>query len=127
MSWHGNVSFCKVHSCIENTPCSHKIHAIRGYDGTRLELTGGQKICQQAPEEAEVRRLAHARWPIACMQGALLSDLRPSAHFAHVASALTEKEIAQAVICSPQIPHVTWRQSHRRPRRVLRTSGSTKS
>ena len=54
-----------------------------------------------APEEAEARRLAHTRWPIAGLQGALLSDLRLPSHFAQAASAITEEEIAQAVICGP--------------------------
>jgi coenzyme F420-dependent glucose-6-phosphate dehydrogenase len=54
-----------------------------------------------APDEAEARRLAHARWPIAGMQGALLSDLRLPSHFAQAASTITEEEIAQAVICGP--------------------------
>ena len=54
-----------------------------------------------APEEAEARRLAHTRWPIAGMQGALLSDLRLPSHFAQAASTITEEEIAQAVICGP--------------------------
>jgi hypothetical protein len=61
-----------------------------------MELT----VCW-APEEAEAQRLAHARWPIAGMQGALLSDLRLPSHFAQAASALTEEESAQAVICGP--------------------------
>lgn len=54
-----------------------------------------------APEEAEARRLAHARWPIAGMQGALLSDLRLPSHFTQAASTLTEEDIAQAVVCGP--------------------------
>ena len=54
-----------------------------------------------APEEAEARRLAYARWPIAGMQGALLSDLRLPSHFAQAASTLTEEAIAQTVICGP--------------------------
>jgi G6PDH family F420-dependent oxidoreductase len=54
-----------------------------------------------APDEAEARRLAHARWPIAGMQGALLSDLRLPSHFAQAASTITEEEVAQAVICGP--------------------------
>ena len=45
--------------------------------------------------------MAHARWPIAGMQGALLSDLRLPSHFAQAASALTEEEIVQAVIGGP--------------------------
>jgi len=52
-----------------------------------------------APDEAEARRLAHAQWPIAGMQGALLSDLRLPSHFAQAASTISEEEIAQAVIC----------------------------
>ena len=60
-----------------------------------------------APEEAEARRLAHARWPIAGMQGALLSDLRLPSHFAQAAGTITEEEIAQAVICGPDpTPHI---------------------
>jgi G6PDH family F420-dependent oxidoreductase len=54
-----------------------------------------------APEEAEARRLAHAQWPIAGMQGALLSDLRLPSHFAQAANTITEEEIAQTVICGP--------------------------
>jgi coenzyme F420-dependent glucose-6-phosphate dehydrogenase len=54
-----------------------------------------------APEEAEARRLAHARWPIAGMQGTLLSDLRLPSHFAQAANTITEEEIAQTVICGP--------------------------
>jgi G6PDH family F420-dependent oxidoreductase len=54
-----------------------------------------------APEEAEARRLAHARWPIPGLPGPLLSDLRLPSHFTQAASALTEETIAQAVVCSP--------------------------
>jgi G6PDH family F420-dependent oxidoreductase len=54
-----------------------------------------------APEEAEARCVAHARWPIAGMQGALLADLRLPSHFAQAASTITEEEVAQAVICGP--------------------------
>ena len=54
-----------------------------------------------ASEEAEARRLAHARWPIAGLKGALLSDLRLPAHFAQAATAVTEETVAQAVVCGP--------------------------
>lgn len=54
-----------------------------------------------APEEAEARRLACARWPIAGMQGAMLSDLRLPSHFTRAASTLAEEAIAQAVVCGP--------------------------
>jgi G6PDH family F420-dependent oxidoreductase len=54
-----------------------------------------------APEEAAARRLAHARWPIAGLKGALLADLRLPSHFAQAASTLTEEDIAPAVICGP--------------------------
>jgi coenzyme F420-dependent glucose-6-phosphate dehydrogenase len=54
-----------------------------------------------APEEAEALRLAHAQWPIAGLQGALLADLRLPSHFAQAASAIKEEEIAKAVICGP--------------------------
>jgi G6PDH family F420-dependent oxidoreductase len=61
-----------------------------------MELT----VCW-APDEVEARRLAQARWPIAGMQGAVLSDLRLPSHFAQAASTITEESIAQAVICGP--------------------------
>jgi G6PDH family F420-dependent oxidoreductase len=55
-----------------------------------------------AAEEAEARRLARARWPIAGLPGgALLSDLRLPAHFAQAAKAVTEDDVAQAVVCGP--------------------------
>jgi G6PDH family F420-dependent oxidoreductase len=54
-----------------------------------------------APEEAEARRLAHTRWPIADLKGALLADLRLPSHVAQAAHTLTEEDIAQAVICGP--------------------------
>jgi G6PDH family F420-dependent oxidoreductase len=54
-----------------------------------------------APDEAEARRLAQARWPIAGMPGALLADLRLPSHFAPAASTITEEAIAQAGICGP--------------------------
>ena len=54
-----------------------------------------------AAEEAEAQRLAHARWPIAGLQGALLADLRLPSHFTQAASTVTEEDIAQAVICGP--------------------------
>ena len=54
-----------------------------------------------APEEAAARRLAHARWPIAGLQGAFLSDLRLPSHFAQATSAITEEEIVKTVICGP--------------------------
>jgi G6PDH family F420-dependent oxidoreductase len=54
-----------------------------------------------ASEEAEARRLAHARWPIAALKGALLSDLRLPAHFAQAAATVTEEDVAQAVVCGP--------------------------
>src|SRR5262245_44491197 len=58
-----------------------------------------------APDEAEARHLAHARWPIAGMSGALLSDLRLPSHFAQAAGTITEEAIAQAVICGPNPTH----------------------
>jgi G6PDH family F420-dependent oxidoreductase len=61
-----------------------------------------------APEEAEARRLAHAKWPIAGLQGALLSDLRLPSHFTQAASTITEEDIAQAIICGPDpARHIT--------------------
>jgi coenzyme F420-dependent glucose-6-phosphate dehydrogenase len=54
-----------------------------------------------APEEAEARSLAHAQWPIAGLQGALLTDLRLPSYFTQAASTITEEAIAQAVICGP--------------------------
>jgi coenzyme F420-dependent glucose-6-phosphate dehydrogenase len=53
------------------------------------------------PEEVEARRLAHAQWPIAGLQGALLTDLRLPSHFAQAASNVTEEDMAQGVICGP--------------------------
>jgi coenzyme F420-dependent glucose-6-phosphate dehydrogenase len=61
-----------------------------------------------APEEAEARRLAHARWPIAGLKEALLSDLRLPSHFAQAATSLTEEDVAQAVVCGPDpARHIT--------------------
>jgi coenzyme F420-dependent glucose-6-phosphate dehydrogenase len=54
-----------------------------------------------APEEAAARRLAHARWPIAGLSGALLSDLRLPSHFTQAASTVTEEDVARAVVCGP--------------------------
>jgi G6PDH family F420-dependent oxidoreductase len=54
-----------------------------------------------APEAAEAQRLARTQWPIAGLQGPLLSDLRLPSHFMQAASAIKEEDIAQAVICGP--------------------------
>jgi G6PDH family F420-dependent oxidoreductase len=74
----------------------------------RFRAAGGEEkpryaeltVCWAA-EEATARRLAHARWPIAGMQGALLSDLRLPSHFAQAATSVSEEDVAQAVVCGP--------------------------
>jgi G6PDH family F420-dependent oxidoreductase len=54
-----------------------------------------------AEEEAEARRLAHAWWPIAGFEGALLSELRLPSHFAEAAKLVSEETVAEKVVCGP--------------------------
>jgi G6PDH family F420-dependent oxidoreductase len=68
--------------------------------GTKKPRYAELNVCWDA-EEATARRLAHARWPIAGIQGALLSDLRLPSQFAQAATSVSEEDVAQSVVCGP--------------------------
>ncbi|HXG63847.1 MAG TPA: TIGR03557 family F420-dependent LLM class oxidoreductase [Blastocatellia bacterium] len=54
-----------------------------------------------AQDEAEARRTAFERWPIAGMKGELTQELPVPAHFEQAAKMLTEDAVAETVICGP--------------------------
>lgn len=56
-----------------------------------------------AKEEAEARRAAYERWPIAGFKGGILTELPRPSHFEKVAEMITEDEVSRSVICGPDV------------------------
>lgn len=54
-------------------------------------------------DEAKARQLAHTRWPIAGIPGALLSELRLPSYFAQAARSVTEEDVVQKVVYGPDL------------------------
>lgn len=62
---------------------------------------GGLTVSWAAAGTAEARRQAHALWPVTALAGELGQELPTPAHFEQATASLTEEEVAQAVVCSP--------------------------
>ena len=75
---------------------------------SRFEASGGRgkprygqlPVCW-AQDEAEARRLAHQRWPIAALRGDVQQELPLPRHFEQLARLVREEDVAQGVVCGP--------------------------
>jgi G6PDH family F420-dependent oxidoreductase len=61
----------------------------------------GQLTVCWAASEKEARRIAYKWWPTAGLPGELNSELELPHHFEQVAKLVTEEQVAQVIICSP--------------------------
>jgi coenzyme F420-dependent glucose-6-phosphate dehydrogenase len=83
------------------SPNDEVIRAFRDAGGTGpryAEMT----VCW-ADDEAEARRTAHRQWPNAGLKGQLSQELALPSHFEQAAQTVTEDEIAEAIVCGPDV------------------------
>lgn len=55
-----------------------------------------------AQDEKKARQLAYEMWPIAALQGPLLSELALPSYFEQAAGMVDENDVAETVICGPE-------------------------
>ena len=63
----------------------------------------GQLTVCWAKSEREARRTAHEWWPNAGLDGPLSQELAVPSHFEEVAAMVTEDDVAEAVVCGPDL------------------------
>jgi coenzyme F420-dependent glucose-6-phosphate dehydrogenase len=54
-----------------------------------------------ARSERQARRTAHEIWPLSGLEGPLFTELKTPSHFEAAFKPITEKQIAEAVVCGP--------------------------
>ena len=63
----------------------------------------GQLTVCWAKSEREARRTAHEWWPNAALEGPLSQELAVPSHFEEAAAMVTEDDVAEAVVCGPDL------------------------
>jgi G6PDH family F420-dependent oxidoreductase len=53
--------------------------------------------------ERQARRTAHEIWPLSALEGPLFTELAQPSHFEAAFKPITEKQVAEAVICGPDL------------------------
>ncbi|QLH78455.1 TIGR03557 family F420-dependent LLM class oxidoreductase [Halosimplex rubrum] len=80
-------------------PASEHIERFEEAGGEGKPKYAEMAVCW-AEDEAEARRTAHEQWPNAAMPG-VGSELPTPAHFEQTAEMVSEDDVAEAVVCSP--------------------------
>ena len=87
-------------------PDEELVEAFRAAGGQDKPLYGQVTVCWAESEE-EARRTAHEWWPTAAVPGDLSQELPLPRHFEQAAKAVSEGDVAEAVVCGPDPePHV---------------------
>jgi len=74
----------------------------------RFQAAGGsgkpcyveETVCW-ARSERQGRRTAHEIWPLSALEGPLFTELKTPSHFEAAFKPITEKQVAEAVVCGP--------------------------
>ena len=83
---------------ISTAPDSELIETFETQGSTQRPKYGKLTVCW-ARSEAEARQTAHHYWPTAGLKGDQSQELPTPGHFERAAQAVTEEEIAKAIIC----------------------------
>jgi G6PDH family F420-dependent oxidoreductase len=76
------------------------VEVFRRAGGEGKPCYGKLDVCW-APTEEEARRIAYESWPTSAVPGELGQELPMPAHFEQAASTVTEDDVADAILCSP--------------------------
>ena len=83
---------------ISTAPDAELIETFETQGSTQRPKYGKLTVCW-ARSEAEARQTAHHYWPTAGLKGDQSQELPTPGHFERAAQAVTEEEIAKAIIC----------------------------
>jgi G6PDH family F420-dependent oxidoreductase len=83
------------------TPTGRLVEAFEIGGGIGKPRLAQAHVCW-AETEAEARRVAHRWWPVAAMQGAVLSDLALPRDIERVARLVREQDVARVVVCGSE-------------------------
>jgi coenzyme F420-dependent glucose-6-phosphate dehydrogenase len=87
-------------------PDGELVEAFRAAGGEDKPLYGQVMVCWAESEE-EARRTAHEWWPTAAVPGDLSQELPLPRHFEQAAKAVSEDDVAEAIVCGPDPdPHL---------------------
>jgi coenzyme F420-dependent glucose-6-phosphate dehydrogenase len=81
-------------------PDEELVAAFHAAGGDDKPLYGQVTVCW-ADSEEEARRTAHEWWPTAAVPGDLSQELPLPRHFEQAAQAVSEEDVAEAVVCGP--------------------------
>ena len=84
---------------ISTSPDEPIIDAFREAGGTG-PLIGQMSVCWAESEE-KARKMALDRWPIAGLHGEVSQELPNPSQFTDLAKSVTEDQIAESILCSP--------------------------
>jgi coenzyme F420-dependent glucose-6-phosphate dehydrogenase len=84
---------------ISTAPDPDVIDAFRDAGGTGPTI-GQMSVCW-ADSEAEARRTALEWWPLAALRGEVTQELPNPSQFTDLAKSVTEDQIAESILCSP--------------------------
>ncbi len=85
---------------IGTSPQSELLQTFDAAGGTGKPRYGQVTVCW-AEDEAEARRTVHEWWPNAAVKGDLSQELPLPMHFEQASQMVTEQDVAQAIVCSP--------------------------
>lgn len=87
---------------VSTAPKSEVVQAFEEAGGSGKPVYGQVHVCY-SQNEAEARRMAYEIWPTAAVKGELGQELPTPAHFEQAARMVTEDDVAQSVICGPDV------------------------
>jgi G6PDH family F420-dependent oxidoreductase len=87
---------------ITTSPSESVAEAFRLGGGAGKPMYGQATVCW-AKTEPEARRTAFKWWPNAAIKGELSAELPLPAHFEQAAKMVTEDDVAEAMVCGPDV------------------------
>ncbi len=87
---------------VSTAPKQDLVDAFEEAGGSGKPVYGQVHVCYHQ-SEAEARRMAYEIWPTAGVKGELGQELPTPAHFEQAAQMVSEKDVAEAVVCGPDV------------------------
>jgi coenzyme F420-dependent glucose-6-phosphate dehydrogenase len=87
---------------VSTAPDAELVDRFREAGGNGKPTIGMTHVCY-AEDEKTARRVAHEWWPNSAIRGELGQELPLPRHFEQAASMVTEDDVADAVVCGPEL------------------------